>query len=281
MIRDSHSKSLESHFLSTLWIDHVQSWQRSLGLCGAVGYCEKLAGICSVLSFSLPPSECTCFLNVSPYLHHSPLQWRVKYQPVKVREISNPTHDCFSNCSSFSRLQGLNGAPGSPEPGSDKQGLPLLQPNNPLPKCVSVCMPKSMCVCRAPGVTPHFAISCSFRVSLSVFYVSARMFLRGWWGLSRSLARRSEPHGAAWTTATFPTFTLHTSWCSLSVLLCEQCHHAEPSRAGQESREVCRAVLLLLLFLMVKMLKLSAASKLQLLMVTSLQRLLSSHASVN
>lgn len=46
--------------------------------------------------------------------------------------------------------------------------------------CSSLIIPRqSVCVCGAPGVTPHFAISRSLRVRPSVFYVSARMFFRG------------------------------------------------------------------------------------------------------
>lgn len=67
-------------------------------------------------------------LNVQDVSSSSFQLWEVKYQPERVRGISYLPHDCSSNCSSFSYLQGLMGAGGVREPGSEEQGPPTSHP---------------------------------------------------------------------------------------------------------------------------------------------------------
>lgn len=90
----------------------------------------------------------------SIYLHHGPQLWEVKYQPGKVTRISYLPHDCPSNCSSFSHLQGLMGGPGVRDLGIRWTRTPPSRPYN--PQCLSMLL---IHVCLSQGVTPHFSLN--------------------------------------------------------------------------------------------------------------------------
>lgn len=74
---------------------------------------------------------------------------RSNTSPKRSWGISYLPHDCFSNCSSFSHLQGLTGAGGVRGPGSEEQWFP--------PPSLSVC-PGCSCMCVSSTCSPHFTL---------------------------------------------------------------------------------------------------------------------------
>ncbi len=93
------------------------------------------------------------------YLHHGTQLWEVKYQPGKVTRISYLPHDCLSNCSSFSHLQGLKGA-GGERAGVRQTGTPPPRPYN--PQCLSrllihVCVEHTVSLHTSPSPSPSMS----------------------------------------------------------------------------------------------------------------------------